>query len=238
MAGDELICHVIKVLYYFLEFFLFKQVQDLVDGAPKSLLKNKVFALCSMLAGGGLIHCVMKVNLFWQCLTHEWSEVWVCRQCPIMVPQWENSSYCEHMWNMRAKKDVLMFFPLVDASRWDKTFLSTNSYFVKLGWLCASMACNFWKKFYARVGWQELVDGASKQPLISTSVLTLCNMMTVGELICHAMKELYYFILKFYVQTGAWVVWCCIKTTFNKKLKTWQCVASWTAVYQYILQWS
>ena len=39
MAGGGLICHVINALYYFLENFLLYQVQDLVDGALKSLEK-------------------------------------------------------------------------------------------------------------------------------------------------------------------------------------------------------
>ena len=43
-------------------FFL--SLHYLVDDASKSFLKNKVFALCHMLAGGGLICFVMKVLLF------------------------------------------------------------------------------------------------------------------------------------------------------------------------------
>ena len=60
-----------------------------------------------------------------------------------------------------------------------------------------------WLVSFVNFFMQELVDGASKQPLINSNILTLCNMMTGGGLICHAMKELYYFVLKFYVQTGA-----------------------------------
>ena len=72
VASGGLIWHVIKALYYLVENFLFKQVRNLVVGASKSFLKNnKVFALRAMLAGGGLIHQVMKVNLLSQCLTHE-----------------------------------------------------------------------------------------------------------------------------------------------------------------------
>ena len=168
---------------------------------------------------------IIPMGLYQGCYTKEYNilglyiqptNTWMIRDLSLQaVPyyflQWKKSRHEEYRQNMCWKGCVDVFL-LVVKSGWVKTLLSINSCFGKLGQRLSNTCCIFFAKLYA---WTRTQVGQRciKTLLISNKDLTLCSMLTRGELIKFAKKVLYcFFFLKI----------ICI----NRSM-------SWTMVHQY-----